>query len=239
MRPTCPMLAALPTDSRCGRGPRSKPPSSSGLGLRPFKAAARVRIPLGVRYGCGTTEQQGPVAQLVSASPCHGEGRGFESRLGRFTPGAQHRSRPGSSVGTSDRLKSGRSAVRPRPWPPSSGSACSVSFAHLRQWRMVGVFWGPSPQTPRRRGFAPRTPHRWSPRILRPPVPSAACSFGRLFLRSPVPSAACSFGCPLCGQRWIFGCPSGAASDDCRVAAASSLPSHLWCTSERLSRRWL
>jgi hypothetical protein len=28
-------------------------------------------------------QQQGPVAQLVSASPCHGEGRGFESRLGR------------------------------------------------------------------------------------------------------------------------------------------------------------
>ena len=25
----------------------------------------------------------GPVAQLVSASPCHGEGRGFESRRGR------------------------------------------------------------------------------------------------------------------------------------------------------------
>src|SRR6185503_20746302 len=49
---------------------------------------------------------------------CHGEGRGFESRLGRSTPSVlRHRPRPGSSVGTSDRLKSGRSAVRPRPWP--------------------------------------------------------------------------------------------------------------------------
>ena len=28
---------------------RRKPPSSSGLGHRPFKAAARVRIPLGAR----------------------------------------------------------------------------------------------------------------------------------------------------------------------------------------------
>src|SRR5690606_19723188 len=27
--------------------------------------------------------RHGPVAQLVSASPCHGEGRGFESRQGR------------------------------------------------------------------------------------------------------------------------------------------------------------
>ena len=41
--------------------------------------------------------------------------------------GSSHRSdmltqheRPGSSVGTSVRLKIGRSAVRPRPWPPTS-----------------------------------------------------------------------------------------------------------------------
>jgi hypothetical protein len=32
-----------------GREQRGKPPSSSGLGHRPFKAAARVRIPLGAR----------------------------------------------------------------------------------------------------------------------------------------------------------------------------------------------
>lgn len=64
---------------------------------------------------------QGPVAQLVSAPPCHGGGRGFESRQGRFVVRHSVRvPRPGSSVGTSVRLKSGRSPVRSRPWPLQS-----------------------------------------------------------------------------------------------------------------------
>lgn len=73
------------------RSEQLRPPSSSGLGHCPFTAAARVRIPLGVQttiYGCQVEKsiglrKQGPVAQLVSAPPCHGGGRGFKSRQGR------------------------------------------------------------------------------------------------------------------------------------------------------------
>ena len=61
--------------------------SSRGLGHRPFTAVTRVQIPLGTP---GEGKQfslseliLGPVAQLVSAPPCHGGGRGFKSRLGR------------------------------------------------------------------------------------------------------------------------------------------------------------
>jgi hypothetical protein len=86
------------------------------------------------------------VAQLVSASPCHGEGRGFESRLGRNIT-----SRPGSSVGTSVRLKSGRSAVRPRPWPRSL-VAPTCSLRSLRG-AIVDYFGGPSPPNPPRAAF--------------------------------------------------------------------------------------
>ncbi len=65
-----------------------------------------------------SSSKHGPVAQLVSAPPCHGGGRGFESRQGRLYGQAHAAFRPGSSVGMSVRLKSGRSAVRSRPWPP-------------------------------------------------------------------------------------------------------------------------
>ena len=88
-------------------------PSSRGLGHRPFTAVTRVQIPLGTRVNksIDLLLKVGPVAQLVSAPPCHGGGRGFKSRLGRYSP------RLGSSVGTSVRLKIVRSTVRSRPQP--------------------------------------------------------------------------------------------------------------------------
>ena len=107
-----PMLSGSPT----ARTPVGlQPSSSSGPGRRPFKAVARVRIPLGARK-C----KQGPVEQL-----------GVLATLSRWRPrvqipsgprwaGVRRVPRPGSSVGTSVRLKIGRSAVRPRPWPPQT-----------------------------------------------------------------------------------------------------------------------
>jgi sirohydrochlorin ferrochelatase len=81
---------------------RDPPPSSRGPGRRPFKAVARVRIPLGVqqfRSRAFSTKSVrstalfemssvfGPVAQLVSAPPCHGGGRRFEPGRGRHMSG--------------------------------------------------------------------------------------------------------------------------------------------------------
>ena len=43
------MLILLVTGNRREQVPTTWSPSSSGLGLRPFKAATRVRIPLGAR----------------------------------------------------------------------------------------------------------------------------------------------------------------------------------------------
>ena len=61
-------------------------PSSSGLGRRPFTALTRVQIPLGTQGELREISiyfKAGPVAQLVSAPPCHGGGSGLKSRLGR------------------------------------------------------------------------------------------------------------------------------------------------------------
>ena len=108
-----PMLSESPTAIR-RRGP--PPSSSSGPGrCPPFKAVARVRIPLGAR-------QYSKVlwSSLECSPPCQGGGRGFKSRQDRWGRQVVAGPRPGSSVGTSVRLKIGRSAVRPRPWPPQT-----------------------------------------------------------------------------------------------------------------------
>ncbi len=96
-----------------GKGRRGPPPSSSrGPGRCPFKAVARVRIPLGARSdarSCGAAwSARHPVkVEAAGSNPVRTAG-----------PARRRVPRPGSSVGTSVRLKIGRSAVRPRPWPP-------------------------------------------------------------------------------------------------------------------------
>lgn len=97
------------------------PPSSRRPRTPPFQGGNAGSNPVGGTLRCGyrgAVAEHGPVAQLVSAPPCHGGGRGFESRQGRRYGQAHAAFRPGSSVGMSVRLKSGRSAVRSRPWPP-------------------------------------------------------------------------------------------------------------------------
>ena len=100
---------------------------------------------MGVLRRGDAEQQQGPVAQSVSAPPCHGGGRGFESRQGRQYGEALTAFRPGSSVGMSVRLKSGRSAVRSRPWPPTSVQVtCSRAPLGTSRGQSFGPFMRPT-----------------------------------------------------------------------------------------------
>ena len=139
---------------RCACAMMAGPPSSSsGPGRRPFKAVARVRIPLGARQSARSCGAVGVLAalsrrrsrvQVPSGPPAPNAARHHVRRFAcrplhspDASAGSMSRAaRPGSSVGTSVRLKIGRSAVRPRPWPPSPRRA--LSTAHLRK-RTVGV----------------------------------------------------------------------------------------------------
>ena len=101
------------------------PPSSSGLGRRPFTAVARVRIPLGVRNAATRSSWYSKALwrSWLARRPVTAEVAGSSPvRVATFVvrhPGWTRCLRPGSSVGMSVRLKSGRSPVRSRPWPPS------------------------------------------------------------------------------------------------------------------------
>ena len=77
--------------------PGLEPPSSSGLGRRPFKAVTRVRIPLGVRCLPSASAGWGPVVQF-------GVHAGLSSRRSRVQipsgpPPRSAETRSGSSVG--------------------------------------------------------------------------------------------------------------------------------------------
>jgi hypothetical protein len=71
------------------QGGPNPPPSSSGLGRRPFKAEARVRIPLGARTEVApATSARQPNMRLwrspESSPPCQGGDRGIEARQARW-----------------------------------------------------------------------------------------------------------------------------------------------------------
>ena len=95
----------------------SEPPSSSGLGHRPFKAAARVQIPLGALCWPGGGEQRiwSCRAAWSARHPVKVEVAGSNPVRTALAQRLRAKARSGSSVGMSVRLKSGRSAVRPRP----------------------------------------------------------------------------------------------------------------------------
>ena len=100
--------------------------------------------------------------------------------------------RPGSSVGTSVRLKSGRSAVRPRPWPRSLVTP-TCSLRSLRG-AIVDYLGGRAPPNPPRAAFgglalAGGGPSFWGRvRLLCRPLP-----------RSPRGTSALPFVVPLPG----------------------------------------
>ena len=66
--------------SPMGRWRGAGPPSSSGLGRRPFKAEARVRIPLGARHQHICARR----GVRSSSPPCQGGDRGIEARRARW-----------------------------------------------------------------------------------------------------------------------------------------------------------
>ena len=135
---------------------------------------------------------------------------------------------PGSSVGTSVRLKSGRSAVRPRPWPPPL--TCENTCARPIGRALWSQFWShlaPLISIARR----PRTPSRWRPRR------SVRSSAGRYCVRGH--SDARSVCCQVCRPWRDHGCrhrlpqgyssPSGAPSQrpaPCSEAGRRALRKH-------------
>ena len=98
-----------------------------------IRAAVRSGTPYRIRTGATAVKGRGPGPLDEGGLPGHPRGlrpgppkrgrtSGFGSRFGtsRSLPVMFHLAWAGSSVGTSDRLKSDRSAVRPRPCPQAT-----------------------------------------------------------------------------------------------------------------------
>jgi hypothetical protein len=165
-------------------------PSFSGLGHRPFTAAARVRIPLGSLHvgqmAISTATPQhnattyGPVAQLVSVPPCHGGGRGFKSRQGRHgvrssdrSSGqrSKHRVAHGWVAQLVERSTENRKVRGSTPRPATAGSPRFTP----------GAFSLPPSPAPTARAVAGRPGARWRalPQPARIPLVSRAVHHSR------------------------------------------------------------
>jgi hypothetical protein len=135
---------------------RIGPPSSSGLGRRPFTAVARVRIPLGVHAtttAVGVAQSKALWRSWLARRPVTAEVAGSSPVRVATTARHTHAFRPGSSVGTSVRLKSGRSPVRSRPWPPRlmQFNRCFCTVVELRTFESdsaMGPIWGQNEAPP-------------------------------------------------------------------------------------------
>ena len=133
------------------------PPSSSGLGRRPFKAEARVRIPLGARHRASRHSTCARRGVRPSSPPCQGGDRGIEARRARYTPhwsAGPVRVGPGRAGARTDRA---RARARPRPRPARARARARPARPRPRP--------RPPPPPPR---AAPRPPAA-RPRLVRSP----------------------------------------------------------------------
>jgi hypothetical protein len=116
----------------------SLPPSSSGLGLRPFKAATGIRIPLGAQRGRGEVwSSRRPVKPEVAGSnpvaPARHDARTFvraSFHNGQVAQLAEHRSEKAGVGGSSPPLTTGteRSSVPCEKSSISRGNAAGFSM---------------------------------------------------------------------------------------------------------------
>ena len=106
----------------------SPPCQGGGRGFKSRRDRSARRTPVSPREAGVTGSRGGRGAHRIAEENRH-PGRFSPARPGRAGSGtlSATSTRAGSSVGTSVRLKTGRSAVRPRPCPPSTRAALAPS----------------------------------------------------------------------------------------------------------------